>query len=309
MQAAAQAKTYSSNDSLLKLAQPVATIGVDLEYGIRAWCALERCYLPNVPPKDLRLVKLLPAIQKLQSVALKCRTDITAKLSKGGEDAEESTSPVALLLNDVERLKGLLAICEPSDANRSLYMNAWTYHYLKKCVLTITNTADYQYLDMLMVTDTEMQTYGNLYLQSVDALDKYGEERPKHLVEPRVYWPPREPSPKLTLDDLIGLESGGDKPVARQGAMSESFGGMRLVTVEKVQLECKRATVVVSDAGLLGATPNMTVLEIRWKGSRSGLLAVVVRTKSHRTWTLEDRAAHAKQRRALQVSKSVKQLL
>ena len=241
MQAAGEAKTYSSSDSLLKLAQPVATIGVDLEYGIRAWCALERCYLPNVPPKDLRLVKLLPAIQKLQSVALKCRTDITARLSKGGEDAEESTSPVALLLNDVERLKRLLAICEPSDANRSLYMNAWTYHYLKKCVLTITNTADYQYLDMLMVTDTEMQTYGNLYLQSVaddDAavlreLDKYGEERPKHLVEPRVYWPPREPSPKLTLDDLIGLESGGDKPVARQGAMSESFGGMRLVTVGK----------------------------------------------------------------------------
>ena len=77
---------------------------------------------------------------------------------------------------------------------------------------------------------TEIQTYGNLYLQSVaddDAavlreLDKYGEERPKHLVEPRVYWPPREPSPKLTLDDLIGLENGGDKPVARQGAMSES---------------------------------------------------------------------------------------
>uniref|UniRef100_A0A7S2CND6 Uncharacterized protein n=1 Tax=Haptolina brevifila TaxID=156173 RepID=A0A7S2CND6_9EUKA len=192
-------------------------------------------------------------------------------------------------------------------------MNAWSYHYLKKCVLTITNPADYQFLDTLMVTDTNMGAYGNLYLQAVADDDKpvlmeleHLEQRPDHLVEPRVYWPPKDPTPKLTLDDLIGLEGEACKSVARQGDMADSFDGMRLVAMERVDLEHKQASLIISDAGLLGATPNVSTLEVRWKGSRSNILAIIVRTKSRRTWTLDDRTAHAKQRRTLQLNNSLK---
>ena len=38
--------------NVLRCASEMSTVGVDLEYGIRAWCALERCYLPAAPHKD-----------------------------------------------------------------------------------------------------------------------------------------------------------------------------------------------------------------------------------------------------------------
>ena len=64
------------------------------------------------------------------------------KVMVAEEDAN-LVSPLALLLNNLERLKGLVDLCQPSDANRQLYMNAWSYCYLKNCVLTITNPNDY----------------------------------------------------------------------------------------------------------------------------------------------------------------------
>jgi len=51
--------------------------------------------------------------------------------------------PAIRLLNSVEHLTSLLALCQPSAESKAYYMNAWTYHYLKKRVLTITNTDYY----------------------------------------------------------------------------------------------------------------------------------------------------------------------
>ena len=94
-------------------------------------------------------------------------------------------------------------------------MNAWAYNYLKKCVLTITNPNDYIYLDVLMVSGTQMAEFGSLYLQSVAdneaplkaALAALNGERPKQLLEPRVFFPDGYTPDMLSLDALFGLET------------------------------------------------------------------------------------------------------
>ena len=59
-----------STPLLLKsLTEELACTGVDLEYGVRAWCALERCYLPAAPHKDVRLLSLVASLKKAQSHA------------------------------------------------------------------------------------------------------------------------------------------------------------------------------------------------------------------------------------------------
>ena len=46
-QAAGEADEQLRGNDLRLLAEGVVHAGVDLEYGVRAWCALERCYLPS----------------------------------------------------------------------------------------------------------------------------------------------------------------------------------------------------------------------------------------------------------------------
>ena len=115
----------------------------------------------------------------------------------------------------------------------------------------------------------------------------------------------------LTLDALIGIhvdgrgtELGGSQ--AREGDVAESFDGIRLAKVLLVDLEKKRATMAVSDAGLLGATPTVCTFEIRWQGSRTNITAVIVRAKERREWTLMDRASHAKERDRLRLADGLK---
>ena len=75
---------------------------------------------------------------------------------------------------------------------------------------------------------------------------------------------------------------------------------------QESELERKRATVCISDAGLLGATPSVSKLEIRWQGNRNNITAVIVRKKEHRYWTLADRVNHAKQSKTLRMTENLK---
>ena len=326
LSSAADADRQLKANELQPFAATASKVGIDLEYGVRAWCALERCYLPAGPHKDARVVVLLPVVQRLETAALKHKGELAraeAKQKKPSgqtEDDDAFASPLALLLNVVERLKGLIDLCQPSETNRALYMNAWSYCYLKRCVLSITNPADYKHLDGLMVVETSLGSYGNLYLQAVANDDepvlsalKSLADRPQVLVEPRVHWPAGHGMACLRLDELIGLggqhqtaATANNQSQARVGDVAESFNGVRLAKVVAVDLEKKRATVSVSDAGLLGATPHVIRLEVRWQGSRTSITAVIVRTKEQRQWTLGDRILHSKERDLLRMAETLK---
>lgn len=297
---------------LRQLAEAVEAAGVDLEYGVRAWCALERCYLPAAPHRDVRLLKLLPNVASLEAAVQRGANQITAakakgaKTNKGEEDSLlDAASPVALLINDIERLKGVIDLCQPSEANRALYMNAWSYHYLKRCVLTITNPKDYDFLDVLFVNSVDLGAYGSLYIASVADDGKQVtrvleqmDERPTSLVEPRVHFPKGAVPPTLTLSALIGSE--------QVGIVAETFGGIRLAQVIAVELERKRVFIKISDAGLLGAPPTVTEFEVRWKGSRSNITALITKQTTNRSWTLADRKMHIEQQRVLRLRQAMK---
>jgi hypothetical protein len=46
-------------EALLAMVSEIEAIGIDLEYAIRAWCVLERCYLPETEHTDVRVLRLL----------------------------------------------------------------------------------------------------------------------------------------------------------------------------------------------------------------------------------------------------------
>ena len=54
----------------MRVLEQIEAVGIDLEYAIRAWCVLERCYLPDVPHGDVRVVKLIPLLVKLKEAAV-----------------------------------------------------------------------------------------------------------------------------------------------------------------------------------------------------------------------------------------------
>lgn len=91
---------------LTKLSEEICGAGLDFEYSIRAWCCLERCYLPAAPHKDSRIVALLPLIAQMRTIA---EGSITKKASK----KEQTPANTALneLLGAVERLEGLIKLC------------------------------------------------------------------------------------------------------------------------------------------------------------------------------------------------------
>ena len=99
---------------------------------------------------DVRVVRLLPLLEELKQSALA----IVVK---------QEIEPALQVVNKVEQLNGLLSLCQPSQDSKEYYQNAWSFHYLKKRVLTITNPDDYKYLDSLLVTDTTLADYGALY--------------------------------------------------------------------------------------------------------------------------------------------------
>ena len=52
-------------------------------------------------------------------------------------ESEGQSKSLSKLMNDLERLRGLIELCKLSESNRSFYMNAWAYHFLKRWVLTV----------------------------------------------------------------------------------------------------------------------------------------------------------------------------
>ena len=116
---------------------PGAQVDADLEYSIRAWCALERCFLPDAPHRDIRILKLVTLLKKLQAAG---------EAAVAREYGVTAGIPLAKMLNAVERLHGIIDLCMPSSLNRHYYNNAWAYNYLKKRVLTITNPNDFKVL-------------------------------------------------------------------------------------------------------------------------------------------------------------------
>ena len=303
-----------STPLLLKsLTEELACTGVDLEYGVRAWCALERCYLPAAPHKDVRLLSLVASLKKAQSHARLIQSETLKQQNKdkspGNNGSGDDHDPLSKYVNNLERLSGLMHLCQPSESNRAFYMNAWAYNYLKRCVLTITHLADYLYLDALMVTGTDMGQHGSLYLQSVAddeaplkaALEALNGARPEGLLEPRVHFPDGSTPGILTLDCLFGVEAREelDKTAIKTGETRQLFGGVRLMRVQRFELDKKRAFLWLSDSGLLGSSPSVTELELRWQGGRTNMTAIVVKTRSRRLWTREDRLEFRRQKEAL----------
>jgi len=146
----------------------ICEVGLDLEYAIRAWCALEKTYLPNTSHKDVRLVQL---IKHLSELRLGCESSISAlmrssRASKNTSDVRDNEAPSRLLAK-IERINAIISLCQASPLNRRLYQNAWSYQYLKRRVLRISNPSDYRYLDNLFVTETSLGDNGILYIRSV----------------------------------------------------------------------------------------------------------------------------------------------
>ena len=83
----------------MRVLEQIEAVGIDLEYAIRAWCVLERCYLPDVPHGDVRVVKLIPLLVKLKEAAV----NIVLK---------KEIEPALQIINTVEQLNGLLALCQ-----------------------------------------------------------------------------------------------------------------------------------------------------------------------------------------------------
>ena len=76
-------------------------------------------------------------VEDLRKQADKMATKAQKKKKKKKTDTGEEDElqlKLAQLLNAIERLKGLLSLVEISSHNRKMYMNAWTYHYLKQRV-------------------------------------------------------------------------------------------------------------------------------------------------------------------------------
>ena len=120
--------------------------------------------MPASLHRDVRILKLLEALQKLQNHASALKKEARATASVEDNDTSD---PLSKVLNSLERLSGLIDLCQPSQACRLFYMNAWVYAYLKRWVLSITNASDYQYLDDLMVTNQVLGGNGTLYLEAI----------------------------------------------------------------------------------------------------------------------------------------------
>mmetsp|Transcript_35040 Transcript_35040/g.73677 ORF Transcript_35040/g.73677 Transcript_35040/m.73677 type:complete len:748 (-) Transcript_35040:2-2245(-) len=165
----------------------IEACGVDLEYAVRAWCALERCYLPDCDHQDRRLTRLLVHLQQLRALALGAGSQLPSFLPSISADAEA----VAQLLATLNRIERIVELCKVSSANRMLYQNAWSYTFLKRCVLRITKVDDYKYLDHLFVTDLNLADNGILFLFAHAGRAK-GERLP-------LAYPQDKPVPLLSL--------------------------------------------------------------------------------------------------------------
>lgn len=258
---------------MLELVGSIDAIGLDLEYAIRAWCVLERCYLPKSEHSDVRVLRLLPLLEDLKHTAFM----IVAK--KQVESALQ-------VVNIIEQLNGLLSLCQPSEESKKYYQNAFSLHYLKKRVLTITNPNDYKYLDRLLVTDSDLGDYGALYLQAAaDAV----EMRSGHpWMDSSMYFPPQS-VPEVSLFDFVC-----DRKLLKQGAVVSKLRGAIMLKIVEYDKDDRRMLIRISDAGVCAAAPHIMDVEVEWKGSREAVKRLKIRKQLERDWTKEERVAHKK---------------
>lgn len=328
-------------ESLVGLVGEIESIGLDLEYAIRAWCVLERCYLPETEHSDVRVMRLVPALEKLRQSAI----GVVSKAADGkagdaaGAAASGDAAAAMQVLGLVEELRSVLALCQPSQESQKYYQNAWSFHYLKKKVLTITNAADYQYLDPLLATDTHLGDFGALYLQAV------ADAPPGDTwLDPRLYLPEGCALPSGSLLDLVAgcttsaaernamhqANENKDKGAERRrilaqlgfdsttkvtgkqmlhtadfierskrrlkaGQVVSKVGGAVVFSIHEYDASARRLTLTLSDAGLCGAAPHVSDLEITWAGAIDDVDSLTVRTTSSpatREWTPDDRRRH-----------------
>ena len=181
-------------ESLQVAIKAVDEVGIDLEYAIRAWCVLERCYIPETQHTDVRILQLLPALSTLRGECLMIM-------------AKKDIKAVGSMVSVIDEIESILDIAECSRPAQRLYQNAWAYHYLKKKVLTITNPDDYKYLDPLIVNKSViLEGLGGLYLQSIAGVKGIREWR-----DPDMHFPQNREARRLLkrgvgLFDLLGKE-------------------------------------------------------------------------------------------------------
>ena len=191
---------------------------------------------------DVRILRLMPLLDDME-VNL---TNIMAQQIGPNQD------PAIRLLNSIDHLKSLLALCRPSVESKAYYMNAWTYHYLKKRVLTITNPDDYQYLDHLLVVDASVRECGSFYIQAIADVEKMEAWR-----DPALFYPGEAPA-KISLFEFICSKSDwheGHSVVRLEGSL----------TIQIAEVYERGAKVIISDAGLCGSTPHTLTVTLHWR--------------------------------------------
>ena len=287
---------------LVPFAEKANKVGLDLEYAVRAWCVLERCYLPESGHKDKRMQTLIKATHELHANAKLAakKTMSSSKTGKGTDDAE----PIAKLINTLEWLQSVLDLCQATSKNRTIYQNAWAYHYLKKRVLRVTRVEDYQYLDKLFVKDLALDNFGILYLQSVA-----GNESLEGIRDPQMAWLSGGFMPPVNLRRLVGgLMSGKEWrqypdeatfncAMLKVDQVFSQFGGALVVKVEHVDNSetYQHAILQLSDVGICGGRPRVANIEVWWQGLGRGVRgqgSLKVNIQSERQWTLQDRTEH-----------------
>ena len=289
---AAKPSRKTSQD-VSRTTQEIYQLSVDLEYAVRAWTALERCYLPPSAQEDVRIQSLRQLTKKLKASAC-------------------GVSPQLARL--AERVLSLLDLCQITPLNRNLYMNAFGYHYLKKRVFAITDPSDYTYLDRLFVRSLEVAPFGPLFLQAI-ATSQF-EPFVEHVVEKglrtshdaahslRTSWRiakdsefafPDESKEALRLS-LRTLVLGGSSLAMRgllSGTKSIGFNDQRLVEILEFDEDNKHLRLCISDTGLLGGKPSVHEVDLTWKGKAKKMKSVSVKTQTTREWTDEDRKKHS----------------
>ena len=95
----------------------------------QAWCALERCYLPDSEYRDKRLDRLCGLLDQLSSECHFVGQQIPEYMTSINQDAEE----VVHLAVEIGRLKHISELCSPCSTSRYLYQNAWCAVALRPC--------------------------------------------------------------------------------------------------------------------------------------------------------------------------------
>lgn len=259
---------------------------VDLEYAARAWCALERCYLPVAEHVDRRLEALDATLDKLAAECQKAGQTLPGYLMSINADAEA----VAHFKTEVARLKHVVELCTTCESNRSLYQNDWSYAFLKENVFQIGNLSDYKLLDKLFISTTDASQGGLLFLFG-KAL--HASLNQKHAVE----WPGLHKISLLeVLDACLPLAGGqfkrllaffrfgvsrvrplqfqsstedrvkDDTLVLADGATASRHGDALHITVVSSNLSQRRLKLRICNLGVCASEPTFVEVVVCWQG-------------------------------------------